>query len=386
MKILDRFDSWVQQGPFTALDLAIYRIIYVIAVLAIAPDLEWLAGYPEWMYRAPLGPLQLISAFPSETTLIALELLRTLALVLLAVGLWTRWASIAVGLILFITFGLNYSLGKVDHTILLVLIPVVLAFSNWGDRLSVDAIRSASRHPQTTPQWPLRFLALLIGLSFSEAALVKLGTGWLDLSSQAVRGHFRETFISIRPDTWLSSWAFEFSFAPAWELLDWMTVALEFSLLLTVPWWRAFRITLAFATIFHLGVLLIMNIPFSQNLIAYGAFVAWGLIAALGSASSDADDPHGGSQDSPPKSRPKGAVLGSAVGAVCLLTLTFWSLTSYAEGIRDYARDTIVFVGAVIGAVYLANQTVYFGRRLALFRTTGDESSPSREETSAQGH
>lgn len=61
-----------------------------------------------------------------------------------------------------------------------------------------------------------------------------------------------------------------------WEIVDWLTVAVEFAVLVAVPWWRAFRTALAFATLFHLGVLLVMNIVFVANIVAYGAFVSWG--------------------------------------------------------------------------------------------------------------
>ena len=59
------------------------------------------------------------------------------------------------------------------------------------------------------------------------------------------------------------------------EVSDWLTVAMEFAILLVLRWWRAFRIALASVVLFHLGVLLTMNIVFSSNVVVYGAFVSW---------------------------------------------------------------------------------------------------------------
>lgn len=279
MKLTDKFDRWVEGGPFTAADLGIYRILYALSALLIAPDISWLGQYPDFMFNAPPGPLRLLSGFPSPTALVVLEVLRSITLLLLGIGLWTRYVSIAAALMLAITYGLTYCLGKVDHTILLVLPPLVLAFANWGDRFSVDSLRHEVRSPQQQRQWPLRLLALLIGWAFFVAALTKISTGWLSFSDQAARGYFVLGFLTEGRTYGLAEWVAAHDLRPAWELVDWLTVAFEFSLLVALPWWRSFRIALAVAAAFHLGVLLIMNIDFSHAVVAYGAFVSWGRIA-----------------------------------------------------------------------------------------------------------
>ncbi|WP_460359408.1 HTTM domain-containing protein [Mycobacterium sp. ZZG] len=277
MKIGDQFDRWVRSGNFDSLDLGAYRIIYAVGAICIAPSIEWLHEYPDAMYSAPFGPFQAIPGFPSLAVLIALEILRTLALVFLALGLFSKWASIASGVLLLVTYGLTYTLGKIDHTILLVITPLILGFANWGDRLSVDALLRRRGHCRT-PQWPLRYLALCIGLAFFVAAAMKLGTGWTAPSSQAVRGYFLEYYILQDRTSGLAGLAYGYNTKALWEFLDWATVILEFAILAAVPWWRAFKVALALIVFFHLGVFLLMNITFSQNLLPYGAFVAWGAL------------------------------------------------------------------------------------------------------------
>ncbi|WP_071287133.1 HTTM domain-containing protein [Mycolicibacterium llatzerense] len=278
MRLVERFDRWVEDGPFTAEDLGIYRIIYALSVLLVVPDITWLSHYPDFMFHAPPGPLQLLSGFPSPGVLIGLEVLRSVILVMLGLGIWTKYVSIATWLVLSATYGVTFCLGKVDHTILLTLPPLVLAFANWGNRFSVDAFRRNSE-PSLQVQWPLRLLALLIGWGFFAAALTKALTGWLSFSSQASRGYFVLGFVTQGRTHWLAQWIAQHDVLAAWEVVDWLTVAFELAILIALPWWRAFRITLAVAAIFHLVVLLIMNIDFSNAVVAYGAFVSWGAIA-----------------------------------------------------------------------------------------------------------
>jgi hypothetical protein len=273
MKRLEKFDEWVRQGPFTPRDLGIYRIIYSCCALLIVPDITWLAEYPDFMFHPPLGPFQLLPGFPSLTVLVGLEALRTVLLVLVGLGVWTRFVSIATAVVLVVTYGLTYCLGKIDHTVLLVVTPLILSFANWGDRLSVDALRG--KQPQPQSQWPLRLLALAIALPFFAAAFAKLGTGWLLWSSQAAQGQFFAGFDALDRTSWLAPMAAQLKVPAAWEVLDWLTVIIESALLVTLPWWRAFRIALAFTVIFHLGVFLVMNINFATNIVVYGAFVPW---------------------------------------------------------------------------------------------------------------
>lgn len=277
MKIAAKFDRWIADGPFTSADLGIYRIIYALCALFTAPDITWLARQPDFLFHAPPGPLRLFSAFPSITTLIALEVLRSVALILLGLGLWTKAVSLFTAVILVITYGLTYCMGNIDHNILVIIVPLVLAFAHWGDRFSLDALRHR-RAPIPQQQWPLRLLAIMIGWAWFGAALTKLLTGWLSLSSEAARGYFVVKYLTVGRQFGLADVIAVHDWPVAWEALDWVTVFFEFSILFAVPWWRAFRITLAIATIFHLSVLLIMNIDFNHAVIAYGAFVSWAAV------------------------------------------------------------------------------------------------------------
>ncbi|MGJ6124593.1 hypothetical protein QN239_18675 [Mycolicibacterium sp. Y3] len=354
MRIAERFDRWVETGPFTSADLGIYRIVYALCALFTAPDITWLGRQPDFLFHAPPGPLRLLSGFPSPTALLALEVLRSAALILLGLGLWTKFASIFTWLMLSITYGLTYCMGNIDHNILVVIAPLVLVFAHWGDRFSLDALR-CRREPLPQRQWPLRLLAILVGWAWFAAAATKLLTGWLSLSSEAARGYFVIKYLTVGRQVGLSDWVAVHDSRVAWELLDWVTVIFEFSILLAVPWWRAFRITLAIATIFHLSVLLIMNIDFNAAVVAYGAFVSWTAVARRTGATrlfaSAWARELGRVLGSGRRAYPVLALAGVTVGAVAWFLMVD-PVGSISTGL--IGGTVVIVLGAVIGASYLA--------------------------------
>jgi hypothetical protein len=364
VKVFEKFDRWVDEGSFTPADLGLYRIIYAVATLLTVSDIQWLSAYPDSIIDAPPGPFQLLSGFPSPAVLVVLEVLRTLALVLLAFGIWTRWVSVAVAVLLLITYGLTYSAGKIDHTILVVLAPLILSFAHWGRRFSVDALLSR-RAPQPQGQWPLRFLALVVGLSFFAAAWVKLTSGWLSPSTQAALGHSLVRFYSYDTASWSVQWIAATSHLRfAWELVDWLTVAMEFAIIAAMPWWRAFRIVLAGLVLFHLGVFLTMNIDFSFNVVVYGAFVSWaGLLRPV---LSRALVKRTTARLQTATVRPGMAALFAVFALV--LTGAAWFVTSSTPVIGAVFGVVIVFTGAAMGIGYLVRQVVLGMRTFANWR------------------
>ncbi|MDX1872743.1 hypothetical protein SBI67_11460 [Mycolicibacterium sp. 120266] len=376
MRIAETFDRWVDSGPFTPADLGICRIIYAISALFIVPDIAWLGRYPDFMFHAPPGPLRLFSGFPSPGVLIGLELLRSLTLILLGMGLWTRFVSLAAAVMLFVTYGLMYCLGKVDHTILLLLVPLVLAFADWGNRYSVDAYR---RGGATVPQrqWPLRLLALLIGWGFFTAALTKLLTGWLSWSSQAARGYFVLGFLTEGRTYWLADWLAAHDMRAVWELVDWLTVIFEFAFLLAMPWWRAFRTVLAVATTFHLGVLLTMGIDFSSAVVAYGAFVSWSVIARW---IGDSAVGRFVAQIGPARLGRSGVLAGSWLCVLGIGVLAWVLMISPAARILTglIASNVVIVLAAAIGLSYLALRTGHAQRPLTRLLSAGRARSKAR--------
>lgn len=272
MRLLTWFDRWVSSGPFTIIDLARFRIIFGVGALLTLFDFTWWGGYPASMYLPPPGPFQLLPGFPPVAVAYAVEIGVALAMSCIAFGYRTRLACWVATVLMIIGFGFTYSFGKIDHPILFAIAPAVLSFSGWGDELSIDKARGL--RPSGFRPWILRLLALLIGLAFLTAAISKVRAGWLSPDTQAVRREVLAAYVDgntggiLPPLVHLD--------APVlWEMLDWATVIMELAIVVCVLSWRAFRVSIAIATIFHFGVYILLTISFGFNVLVYGAFVQW---------------------------------------------------------------------------------------------------------------
>jgi hypothetical protein len=187
----------------------------------------------------------------------------------------------------------------------------------------------------------MRLLAFMIGLAFLTAGTAKVFAGWLDLHTHAARGYYLRGYVVGDKDEFLAPLFLRVhDIGVLWEALDWFTVALECGLIVAVLWWRTFRIGVAFAALFHLGVLLVMNIQFSANIVAYGAFVRWNLIAPTTSRSAI------------PLSQPVAWVLGLALGygAYSLNNSEFERFIPSIGGVE------MLFIGAAAAVLFLAGQ------------------------------
>jgi hypothetical protein len=330
------FDRWVDSGPFTYRDLSRYRVVYAVLMLAMLPDFQWVSRYPDSLYAPPPGPMALLGGFPPSAFLGGVEIAVAVALAFVAFGIRTRAASIAVTVLLLVGYGFAYSLGKIDHTILQVLTPLVLSFAGWGAAGSWDTRRRAAR-PPAPPQWPVRLLGTLIGLGFVTAAAPKFFTGWLDPDTHAVRATlFRQVHVNGRDDL-LANFFLDLQWGFFWEAMDWATVVLEAVLILAVLNWRVFRAALAVTALFHVGVYLMMNIHFDGNVLVYAALLPWGRLRL------------------PRVSVPAGLARATPLLAVALAAAA-WALTQGGNA-RPVLGPIIVLVGGLVAVVHLLRET-----------------------------
>jgi hypothetical protein len=339
---LERIDAWCRRGDYTVEDLARYRIIYGLITLLGLRGYGNIASQPAAQFDPPPGPIMLFDSIPSRASLEALEFATAVLVVFLLMGFKTRMTSLLLAAAMMTGAGLSFSFGKIDHGIFMLLVPAVMAFSGWGGAMSVDAhLASRSGRPRIEPsQWAMRLLAFMIGLSFLTAGTAKLRAGWLDLHTHAARAHFLQGYVRDDRHDFLAPLFLRVQeFGIPWEAIDWFTVALECGLVFSVLWWRTFRIGIALGTLFHLGVLLMMNIQFSANVIAYGAFVRWNLIL--------------------PSTRRRVIPLTSPVAALLGLGL---GAAAYGVHNSDLSRflpsigREMLFVGAFVAVVFLAGQ------------------------------
>ena len=114
----------------------------------------------------------------------------------------------------------------------------------------------------------------------STAGWPKLQAGWLDPSTAAVHGFVTNVLVAFDRHGLLVETAANAPFNPALEALDWATIAMECGLIFVVLSVRRFRWLLAVAAVFHLAVLLTMQINFATNIVLYALLVPTAALAA----------------------------------------------------------------------------------------------------------
>lgn len=273
-----KFENWIfnSYSP-TSEGLGLYRIFAALFFLVfLFPDVAFystLDSFPDAFFTPPPGPMVLFDGFPPETFLRFIHGLLMVSWVGVLVGYKTKWSSILAGLSMVILQGFMFSLGKINHEILLAATPIIMAFSNWGAAFSVDSTYGEEK--ESVEGWPLVLLALLLGFMMFTAGFPKILGGWLDPSTQATRGHlFNQFFVRERQDLF-AEFAVQFDVAFVWEVLDWATIFFEVGFL--VATWKAgwTRLFICFAAIFHFSTMMTLNIPFLVNFLVYAAFIKW---------------------------------------------------------------------------------------------------------------
>jgi len=276
MSVRGMLDRWIfERFDVPRESLGVFRMVYAAALLLTLPRWLHVGALPSDFFAPPIGLTRLIAGgFPPVWHFMALNVVLCAALMALLVGYRTGVSSLIVALAMFWGSAWKFSTGKIDHGVLLLLVPLVLAASDWGQALSYDAARRP-RPPRRDRAWPVALLALLIGFALFEAGMSKALTGWLDPDTHAVRNHLVKNYMYQERPTWFADLALAYQPAVLWEAMDWMTLALECGFIVALFWLTGMRIACAIATVFHLGVGLLMNILFYFNVIAYGVFVDW---------------------------------------------------------------------------------------------------------------
>src|SRR5262249_36969272 len=142
MKALGRrIDHWMFESYRTsARDLAVYRILFALCIIFTrVPSAAWLRHTPHAFFSPPPGIAALMTALPPQSLIIGLNVFLALAVQMLLLGFHTRAASIAVGVLLILLNSFGYTIGHINHDILLALTPLAMACSGWGRAYSLDS-------------------------------------------------------------------------------------------------------------------------------------------------------------------------------------------------------------------------------------------------------
>ena len=253
--------------------LPTYRIIYVFLIFAVVlPKYVWIGKYPDTFFLPRVSFTMFFSNFPDVTFFYLLIFLLILSLLALLVGYKIFYSSLAVTLFLFIGNSWEYSFGKVNHDIVLILIPLLLAFCSWGEREA----KSGTQSQYNISVIPI--LVLLLALAMLTAAWAKISTGWLDPNVAALPGHLVRNYFVAGRETITASLLLSQGSFQLFKALDYGTIIIESAFILSIFSLKYFRLVCAFACLFHFGVQLSLGISFMPNIIAYGLLVNWGYL------------------------------------------------------------------------------------------------------------
>lgn len=275
------FDRWIFESyQPTVQGLALFRIFASLLILFfLMPDATYyidLASFPDDFFTPPPGPMMFFGSFLPAWFFYLIHALLALSWIFILFGYKTKIASVAAGIFMLILLGFIFSIGKVNHQMLIILLPLIMAFSNWGGAYSIDANLSGKR--PIANGWTLTLLALFIGFMMFTAGFPKILGGWLNGDTFATRGHLLNQYFVRGRTELLSEYMVNMDLPLIWGILDWMTVLFETGFLIAVlraGWTRLF---VCFAILFHFSTMLTLNIAFLVNFPAYAAFLPWGKI------------------------------------------------------------------------------------------------------------
>lgn len=283
-EINEKFSRWIFDSfSVSPQGLGLYRIFTALFILCfLMPPMqmyEFLGSIPGDFYAPPPGPMWFFDGFPSEGFFFISHIVLIILLVLLLAGYKTFWASIFTGSALLVIKGFFYSLGKINHDLLLSIAPIVMAFSGWGAAYSVDSFQQKGEAVSSKVEsWPLTLLALFIGFMMFTAGFAKLLGGWLYPDTQATLGHlFNQYFVNGRQDL-LAGQFLNIDSNIFWKLLDYATVIFEMGFLAAIFHPRTTKLFICFAVLFHFSVMVMMNISFLPNFPAYAVFLNWSFV------------------------------------------------------------------------------------------------------------
>lgn len=259
--------------------MGLYRILFALYLLIWGvPNFEWIADSPDAFFNPPTYSLAaLLTGFPPYWFLQGLSLLIVVLTLLLLFGWYTRWVSIGLCIAIVIGKSFSFSYGLIGQDLIVWLVPLLMSFGNWGSMYSIDAKQGRVTSTNNSP-WPITMMALLLGFGMFSAGLPKLLGGWLDVGTQATRGHLFTQYYVIGNLKLFSSWAINLTNPVFWEAMDWGAVFFEMLFLAAVIRPRWFRLWLLLAIGFHTVTFLIFNISFHFQYIVYLLFIDWGKI------------------------------------------------------------------------------------------------------------
>lgn len=276
LKFSKKIIEWLENTwKPTFFQLGLTRILFCLGFIVVGlPHFNQISGYDLEFFDPPVGVSLVLGPITSENFWWNFDLIIRIVFVLVLAGFRTKESSIAFGLLMIFGFSYEYSYGKINHNIFPVIFPLIMAFTNWGGALSIDSIRK--QNLKITPKgWPLTFLSFLLGWGYFTAGLPKLIGGWLDPSYSSTAGFILRRYYSSSGPLYLNEMFVKINSLFINKVFDYSTLIFELGFILTIFWSAVYLRAVGVAVMFHLGVLLTVNIPFTLHVLVFLPYIVY---------------------------------------------------------------------------------------------------------------
>lgn len=247
--------------------------IYLLMIYS--PFFAWIGEVPNVFFYPPLLSLpNLLNGFPPAWVFLGIDILVSICIALMTVGVRAKLATRMLVVLLFVGYNFQFSMGKIDHNIFLLIFLSGMSFSGWGSGFALVPDKPVSK---LNIQKCMALIGFLFCFGMFTAGSVK-AVHWIDFDITR-NGFLRWYYSSIyvkQSDMFFSGSLNALPYE--WlDLFDWGGVFFELSAFVLLLAGRKFwKIWLLAACMFHLVNLLILNIAFSANFIFYVAFLEFG--------------------------------------------------------------------------------------------------------------
>lgn len=273
-KFLSKIEVYLSFQPMDSFGASLFRIIFasfcLISLVGVF-RIDTLSNYPDFLFNPPISIASFFDKLPNIYILHTLNILNIFFLVGMLVGFKTKWSSILFSCVFYLSTSFIYAFSKIGHQHFIFFTPLIFAFSNWGEKYSLDSTLSFKK-TKTYNTYPL--FVLIIAFSFFTAGFSKLLGGWLDINFQAVRFYVIRDYTFVNRQNVLTEIAVnKVTSKFFWELMDYLIVLIEVIPLFFMLNRKMFRRLMFILATFHVGVYAVMNIPFSIYPLIYTPFI-----------------------------------------------------------------------------------------------------------------
>jgi hypothetical protein len=267
-KVFKRISS---NTGISELHLGCYRIFFsTIFLVYFRPSYSWLGDVPQGFFLPKvLSISNLFSGFPSSLYFLLTDYLIIGLLVLTIIGVYARLAFFLLFFISIINNGFAYSLGKIDHYILVSLVFLVFAVTNSSTNFALRPDTKSRLH-----SFALAVFGIAIVFGYFTAGLQK-AYHWIDFNTNT-SGTLRWIYdIYFTSETKPLFADFLIATDPLiLEGMDYFGVLFEMlGLVFLIYSKKSWKFYLLIASFFHLTNALVLNIPFTFHFPIFGIWL-----------------------------------------------------------------------------------------------------------------